>query len=95
MLDAVRTIIALRRSSLVRVDVKRVIGTSLHAGSATDAAIVIEVDDAVIAREQRGRWTDRRTWRILTMIAAMDAVGVDGAYRSSRNKWLILRSLCS
>jgi hypothetical protein len=45
----------------------------LHAGSATDAAIVIEVDDAVIAREQRGRWTDRRTRRILTMIAAMDA----------------------
>ena len=73
MLDTVRTIIALRRSALVRVDVKRVIGTSLHAGSATDAAIIIEVDDAVIAREQRGRWTNRRTRRILTMIAAMDA----------------------
>src|SRR5262245_6103456 len=43
--------IALGRRVAVRIDVKRVVGAGLHARLAADAALVVEIDDAVGAAE--------------------------------------------
>jgi len=67
----VGAVIALGRSALVRIDVKSVVWTGLHAGLATDAAIIIEVDDSIFSVEECRSWTNRSAWRILTVIAPM------------------------
>jgi hypothetical protein len=71
MLNPVGAVIALSRSALVRIDVKGIVWTGLHAGLATDAAIIIEVDDTIFSGEERCSWTNRGTWRVLAVIATM------------------------
>jgi hypothetical protein len=71
MLNPMGAVIALGRSALVRIDVKSVVWTGLHAGLATDAAIIIEVDDTIFSSEECCSWTNRGTRRVLAMIAAM------------------------
>ncbi len=53
LVDPVRAEVALRRGLGLRVDVQRVVGTGVHACLAADAAVRVEVDDAVLAPEQR------------------------------------------
>lgn len=73
MLDSVRAVITFGCSTLVGVDVKRIIGASLHARLAPYAPLIIEIDNPIGSCEKsRGR-TDSRTWRVLAMIASMDA----------------------
>ena len=59
-----------RGGVIVRLHVKRVVGTGLHARFAADAALAVEVDDAVGAAKQRDRRTNFDTRRIVAMIAA-------------------------
>src|SRR5262245_48607627 len=65
-----RAEVALLSRVRVRIDVQRVVRTRLHAGFAADAAIAVEVHDAVIAAEQRGHWADGDARRVVAVIAA-------------------------
>jgi hypothetical protein len=62
--------IALLRGVGVRVDVQRVVRASLHTRLATDAAVAVEVHDAVVAPEQRGYRADRYARRVIAVVAA-------------------------
>jgi hypothetical protein len=53
----------------VGIDIKRVVGTGLHARLATDAAIAVEIDDAVVAPEQSSHRTYRDAGRVVAVIA--------------------------
>ena len=59
LVDAVGAEVALGRGVGVLVDVERVVRAGLHAALAADAAVAVEVDDAVLALEQRLRRADR------------------------------------
>src|SRR3989442_921333 len=68
-LDSVRAEVALLCGVGVWIDVQRVVGAGLHARLAADAAVAVEIDDAVIASEQRSHRTDRNARRVVAMIA--------------------------
>src|SRR5258708_22571468 len=82
-LDAMRAEVALGGGAGSWIDVKRVVGTGLHAGFASDAAAVVEINDAVVALEQRAGWANLDARRLLAMVAAhhaeMSAGGGKGA----------------
>jgi hypothetical protein len=54
----------------IGIDVKRIIGTGLHAGLAADAAFVIEINYSISSSEQRHRGTNFDARRVVAMIAA-------------------------
>jgi hypothetical protein len=68
----VGTEITLRRCVGFRIDIERIIGTGLHAGAATDTAIPVKIDNAIIAREQRTNRADGYTGRVVAVIAAVN-----------------------
>jgi hypothetical protein len=47
-LDTVRAIVALGSGVVVWIDVEGIIGAGLHAGLATDAAVVVKINDSVV-----------------------------------------------
>ena len=57
----------------IGIDVKRVVRAGLHAGFASDAAAVIEINDAIVALEERAGRTNLDAWRLLAMVAAHHA----------------------
>jgi hypothetical protein len=65
----VGAVVAFGRSMRIRVDVQRVVRTSLHAGFATDAAVFVEINDAVFADEQGFHRTNFHTGRIGAVVA--------------------------
>src|SRR5258706_14440775 len=69
-LDAMRTVVAFLRRAEVRMDVDRVVRTGLHARLATDAAVAVQVHDAVGACKERLRGTDLHARRVVAVIAS-------------------------
>jgi len=63
---------ALGCRAMVGIDINRIVRTRLHASLAANAAVRVEVDDAVLALVHRGHGTDRDTRRLLAMVAARD-----------------------
>jgi hypothetical protein len=61
--------VALGRGVVVRVDVQSIVGTSLHASLATDAAPVVEINDSVRSPVECAGGTDFRARRIIAMVA--------------------------
>lgn len=61
--------ITLRRRVGIRINIERVIWTGLHTGFATDAATIVEINDPVLAFEERCRRANRHTRGINAMIA--------------------------
>ncbi len=55
---------------LARIDVERVVGAGLHARLAADAAVGVEVDDAVFALEEGGRRADVNAGCVTAVVAA-------------------------
>jgi hypothetical protein len=68
-----RAEIALRSRVAVGIDIERVIGTRLQAALASDTAAVVEIDNAVIAPEERTSRADLDAGRGVTVIAAHHA----------------------
>jgi hypothetical protein len=68
----VGAIVALGRRVVVRIDVKRVIRTSLHAGLATDASVVVKIDNSVIPRVKGLDRANLYAGSVGAMIAAHD-----------------------
>ena len=62
--------IALGRGVVVGIDVESIVGTSLHASLAADAAAVIEVNDAVGAVVQSAGGTNFCARRVVAVVAA-------------------------
>jgi hypothetical protein len=62
--------VALCRRVAIRVDIKSVVRARLHAGLATDAALVVEVDDAIVPAKKRHRRTDLDARSIVAVVAA-------------------------
>jgi hypothetical protein len=56
--NPVRTIVAFSRGIGIRVDIQRIVWTSLHTAFTTDAPLVVKVDDTVIAGKKCFGWTD-------------------------------------
>jgi len=54
----------------VRVYVQRVVRASLHTRLATDAAVSVEVDDAVVAAEQGSHRANRYARSVFAVIAS-------------------------
>jgi len=67
-----RAKVALRCRALIRINVNGIVGASLHAGLATDAAIRTEIDDTVFALVHRRDRADGHAWRLLAVIATSD-----------------------
>src|SRR5260370_34795363 len=57
-LDAMRAEVALGGGAGSWIDVKRVVGTGLHAGFASEAAAAVEIHHSVVGLEQRARWAN-------------------------------------
>ena len=53
----------------IGIDIKRVVGTGLHARLATDASVAVEIDDAVVTPEQRSNRTYRDAGCVVAVIA--------------------------
>ena len=70
--DAVRAVVALRGRVRVGIDVDRVVGARLHARLATDAHVLVELDDAVVALVHRRDRADADARRVCAMVAAGD-----------------------
>ncbi len=68
----VRAEMTFRRGAIVGIHVNRIVGTGLHAGLAADAAVGVEIDDAVLALIHRRHGANRDARRLLAMIAARD-----------------------
>jgi hypothetical protein len=64
-----RAEIAFRCGIVVRIDIESIVGTSLHACFATDAAPVIEINNTVCSPVQGAGGTDFRARRVIAMIA--------------------------
>ena len=64
--------VALGGGVRVGVDVERVVGARLHARLAADAAVAVEVDDAVRPPVERHRRADRHAGRVVAVVAAHD-----------------------
>ena len=69
-LDAMGAVVALRGGPRVRIDVERVVGIRLHARLAADAAIAVQVDDAVGSAIERDRRADRHARCRVAVVAA-------------------------
>ncbi len=61
--------IALGRRVVVGIDIQSVVRTSLHAALATDAASVVEINDAIGPPVESARRTNFRTRRVIAVIA--------------------------
>jgi hypothetical protein len=61
--------VALGRGVVVGIDVESIVGTSLHASLATDAAPVVEINDSISTPVERAGGTDFRARRIIAMVA--------------------------
>ena len=68
-LDAGGVEVTLGGGVFIRIDVERIVGTSLHAGLATDAALAVEVHDSVLPAEKRDRRTNFDAGRIIAVVA--------------------------
>ncbi len=68
--DAVRAEVALGGGVAVRIHIDGVVRTGLHARLAADAAVVVEVDEAVGALVHRGDGADLDAGRLFAVIAA-------------------------
>jgi len=68
--DTMRAVIALRRCVLIGMHVDRIVRASLCARFASDTASIIEIDDPILAREQRFDRTDLDARSIGAMIAS-------------------------
>jgi hypothetical protein len=64
-----RAEIAFSRGVVVGIDIKRIVGTSLHAGLATDAAPVVEIHDSIGAPIESTRGTDYRAGGVIAVVA--------------------------
>ena len=67
------TIVALGRSTFVWIDIQCIVRTCLHTRLATDTAIIVEIDNAILTGKQGICRADSRTGCILTMVTAMNA----------------------
>jgi hypothetical protein len=67
-----RAEMALGGRAIIGIHVNGIVGTGLHAGLATNAALGVEIDDAILALVHRGHRTDRDAGRFLAMVAARD-----------------------
>ena len=72
-LHAVGAVVALGRGLGLGVDVERVVGARLHARLAADAAVPVEVHDAVGPAIERHRRADRHAGRVVAVVAAHHA----------------------
>jgi hypothetical protein len=63
-------IVALGCCVVVRIDVERIIRAGLHTGLATDASVVVKIDDSVIPGIKSLNWANLYTRSIGAMIAA-------------------------
>ncbi len=72
LVHTVRAVVALGRRMRLRIDVQRVIRAGLHAALAADAALAIEVYDAVGPLEERLGRADGDTGRVVAVVAARD-----------------------
>ena len=72
-LDAMRAEVAFGGRAGFGVNVKRVVGAGLHAGLASDTAAVVEINDAVVALEQRAGRANLDARRLLAMVASHHA----------------------
>jgi len=61
--------VALGRGVVVGIDVESIVGTSLHASLATDAAPVVEINDSIRTPVERAGGTDFRARRVITVVA--------------------------
>src|SRR5207245_11310153 len=68
-------VVALRGRPRVRVDVERVVGTRLHARLTADAAVAVEVEDAVGAAVERDRRAERHARGAVAVVAAEHGEG--------------------
>jgi hypothetical protein len=68
--NTVSTVVALRSRIVVRINVERVIRTGLHARFASDATVIVKIDDAVITCVQGLNRADFNTWGIRAMITS-------------------------
>ena len=73
LFHSVRAVMALGCGVGVRIDIKRVVGTRLHASLAADAAVVIKIDNAVKAPVQCARRANLNAGSAVTVIAAENA----------------------
>src|SRR5581483_5709956 len=62
--------VALGGGVALRIDVERIVRAGLHARLAADAALVVEIDDAVGAAKERHRRADFDARRVVAVIAA-------------------------
>ena len=67
------TIVALGRSAFVWIDIQGIVRTGLHTRLAADAAIIVEIDNAIVTGKQGIGGADGRARCILAMVAAMHA----------------------
>jgi len=68
----VGTVITLGRRVRIWIHVKGIIGTSLHTGFTSDAAIVIKINNTISTSVKRSGRANFNTRRIGTMVASMD-----------------------
>jgi hypothetical protein len=71
-LYSMRAEVTLLSGVCVGIDIKRVVGTGLHARLTTDAAVAVKIDDAVVSPEQRSNRTYRNAGSIVAVIAPQD-----------------------
>jgi len=67
-----RAKMALRRCAIVGVHVNRIVRTCLHTGLTPNAAVGVEIDNAVLALVHRRHRTDGDARRLLAVVAARD-----------------------
>lgn len=67
-----RAEMAFGRGAVVRIHVNRIVWTGLHAGFAANAAVGIEIHDAIFALVHRGHGTDGDARWLLAVVAARD-----------------------
>jgi len=60
----------LDRAKIV-VQIQRIVRTRLHASTATDACVAIDIDDSVRPFRKRMDWANRNAWRIRAVITAL------------------------
>jgi len=71
-LYAVRAEITFGRGPGIGIDVQGVVGAGLHAGLATDAALIVEIDDAVASPEKGPGGTDLYAGGVIAVVASQD-----------------------
>ena len=64
-----RAEVAFGRGVVVGIDVESIVGTSLHASLATDAAPVVEINDSIGSPVEGAGGTDFRARRIIAVVA--------------------------